>query len=214
MDFSKLRTGELIAGICGVLLLIVMFISWYGVGGSVGDFAEAAGVDTSVSAWGAFSYTDLILFITAAVAIGAGVLAATGRSVALPVAASVIVTILGILAALLVLYRIINQPGPNEVIDVRFGAYLGLLLCIGIAAGGFMAMSDEGTSLGDAARRVQGADDATAPGGGAPAGAQTPPPPAAPTAPPATPPGAGAPPAGADPTPPPSPPPGEPPRQG
>ena len=84
MDFSKLRTGDLIAGICGVLLLIIMFFSWYGIGGAIGDFADAAGVDTSVNAWKAFDFIDLILFVTALVAIGAAVLAASGRSVALP----------------------------------------------------------------------------------------------------------------------------------
>ena len=47
MDFSKLRTGELIAGICGVLLLIVMFFSWYGVGGAAGSILSAANIDTT-----------------------------------------------------------------------------------------------------------------------------------------------------------------------
>src|SRR5688572_22158756 len=206
MDFGKLRTGELVAGIAGVLLLIIMFFSWYGVGGSIGEFASAAGVDTNVNAWQAFDFVDLILFVTAIVAIGAAVLAAAGRSVALPVAASVVVTILGIVVALLVLYRIINQPGPNDVIDVKFGAYLGFLICLGIAAGGFMAMADEGTSLGDAARRAQGGP--AAPGGTATGAGQPAPPP-----PPPAPPSGGAPPAGGE-TPPPAPPPGGAPQHG
>jgi len=205
MDLGKLRTGELIAGIAGVLLLIVMFFAWYGVGGSIGEFAEAAGVDTDVNAWQAFDFVDLLLFITAIVAIAAAALAASGRSVALPVAASVVVTILGILVTLLVLYRIVNQPGPNDVVDVKFGAYLGFLICLGIAAGGFMAMADEGTSLGDAARRAQGG-----PGAGAgPSQPAAPSAPAPPPPPPAAPPSGGAPPPGGE-----SPPPGGPPAQG
>src|SRR3954466_11428872 len=175
MDFSKLRTGELIAGICGVLLLIVMFFSWYGVGGAAGSILSAANIDTTVNAWKAFDFIDLVLFVTALVAIGAAVLAASGRSVALPVAASVIVTVLGIIVALLVFYRIINQPGPNDVVDVKFGAYLGFLVCLGIAVGGFLSMADEGTSLGDSARSPTGG---AAAGGGTPA--QPAPPPAAP----------------------------------
>src|SRR5688572_2546463 len=163
MDFSKLRTGELIAGISGVLLLITIFLfDWYGVGGAIGEFASAAGVDTGVNAWNALDIVRFLLILTALAGIGLAVLGATGRSVALPVAASVIVTVLGILTALLVLYRIINQPGPNDVVDVKFGAFLGLLFTAGVAAGGFMAMADEGTSLGDAARQAQG-------GGGRPA---------------------------------------------
>ena len=179
MDFSRLRTGELIAGICGVLLLIVMFFSWYGIGGAAGSILSAADVDTTVNAWKAFDFIDLVLFVTAIVAIGAAVLAASGRSVALPVAASVVVTILGITVALLVLYRIINQPGPNDVVDVKFGAYLGFLVCVGIAVGGFMAMADEGTSLGDAARGAT-SGGAAGTGGGTPA--QPAPPPSAPPA--------------------------------
>jgi hypothetical protein len=200
MDFSKLRTGELIAGISGVLLIIVMFFSWYGIGGAAGSILSAANIDTTVNAWKAFDFIDLVLFVTAVVAIGAAVLAASGRSVALPVAASVIVTVLGTIAALLVLYRIINQPGPNDVVDVKFGAYLGFLVCVGIAGGGFLAMADEGTSIGDAARSVSG---------GSATPAQPAPPPAQP-APPAAPPSGGeAPPAGGESAPPPSaPPPG------
>ena len=34
MDIDKLETGELIAGIAGVLLFIIMFSSWFGAPGS------------------------------------------------------------------------------------------------------------------------------------------------------------------------------------
>jgi hypothetical protein len=192
MDFSKLRTGELIAGVCGVLLLIVMFFSWYGIGGAAGSILGAANIDTTVNAWKAFDFIDLVLFVTALVAIGAAVLAASGRSVALPVAASVVVTVLGIIVTLLVLYRIINQPGPNDVVDVKFGAYLGFLVCLGIAVGGFLAMADEGAT----------------PGGGGGTAAAAPPPQPAP--PPAGTPSGGEPPAGGGSAPPPpsAPPPG------
>lgn len=205
MDFSKLRTGELIAAVSGVLLIIVMFFSWYGIGGAAGSILGAANIDTTVNAWKAFDFIDILLFITALVAIGAAVLAASGRSVALPVAASVVVTVLGIIVALLVLYRIINQPGPNDVIDVKFGAYLGFLTCLGIAIGGFLSMADEGTSLGDVARSAtSGATRPAQPAQPAPPPAQPAPPPAAPAAPPA-----GEPPAGGESAPPPSaPPPG------
>ena len=57
---------------------------------------------------------------------------------ALPVAASVITTTLGALATLLVLYRILNQPGPNDFIEVKLGAFLGFLAVLAIAVGGFL----------------------------------------------------------------------------
>jgi hypothetical protein len=200
MDFSKLRTGELIAGVCGVLLLIVMFFAWYGIGGSAGSILSAADVDTNFNAWQAFDFIDLVLFVTAIVAIGAAVLAASGRSVALPVAASVVVTVLGIIVALLVLYRIINQPGDNAIIDVKFGAYLGFLVCLGIAVGGFLAMADEGTAPGATAQAPPPAQPAppAQPGpqaSGPPAG-EAPPPGGGSPPPSAPPPGGGAPPSG------------------
>jgi Mn2+/Fe2+ NRAMP family transporter len=177
MDFGKLRTGELIAGIAGVALLIVMFFSWYGAANA--DALSAAGFDTSANAWEIFSWVDLLLALAALVAIGAALLAASGRSVALPVAASVIITIMGVAVALLVLYRIVNQPGDNDLIEVKFGAYLGFLICLGVAAGGFLAMADEGTSGGDAAGRTQ------AGGAPAPPAPPAPPPEPAPPTPPA-----------------------------
>jgi hypothetical protein len=44
---------------------------------------------------------------------------------------------------LIVLYRIINQPGPNKLITVEWGAYVGLILVALVAYGGFRAMSEE-----------------------------------------------------------------------
>ena len=70
-------------------------------------------------------------------------LTATRRSPALPVAASVITATTGILATLLVLYRILNQPGPNEFIEVKLPAFLGFLCVLAIAAGGWRSMRDE-----------------------------------------------------------------------
>lgn len=185
MDFSKLRLGELIAGVAGVVLLIVMFLAWYGVsgnlgGGLTGALAKQAGVSTSFNAWAVFGFLDILLFLTALAAIAAAVLTATQRSVALPVAASVVITALGVLVTLLVLFRILDQPGPNEFLDVKYGAYLGLLACAAIAAGGFLSMQDEGTSFGQTATDLQGrrsAPGSDTPGGTPPA---TPPPPASP----------------------------------
>jgi hypothetical protein len=184
MDFNRLRLGELIAGAAGVILLIVMFLPWFGLagltGGLGGSLADAPGFDVTKNAWDAVSVLAILLLVTALAAIAAAVITGTQQSVALPVAASVIVTALGVLAALLVLYRILNQPGPNALIDVRFGAYLGLIACAAIALGGFMSMQDEGTSFSQAASRLQ--EDR--PGAAGPPAADVPTQPAPPPAPP------------------------------
>ena len=68
---------------------------------------------------------------------------AARRSPALPVAAGVITMTLGALATLLVLYRILNQPGPNDLVEVELGAYLGFLSVLAITAGGYRSLRDE-----------------------------------------------------------------------
>jgi hypothetical protein len=177
MDLSRLRRGERIAAISAVLLLIDMFLNWYALDftnvlpGRTGEAARALGVavqtSESINAWQSFDILDLFLLLVIAVAVVLALLTATQRSVALPVAASVITTILGGLATLIVLVRLLDQPGPNRVIDVEFWAYIGLILCAGIAVGGWLAMRDEGATIQDARiaaeRAVRGEDIPTRP---------------------------------------------------
>jgi len=142
-DYQRLRLGERVAGICAVLLLIVMFTPWYSIG------------PLNFSSWEAYAYTDLLLFLLAIVTLGLVALTATQRAPALPVAGSVILTLFAGVMVLLVLYRLVNQPGPNNFVSVELGAYIGFLLVAGIAAGGFLSMRDEGTSLGGARARAE-----------------------------------------------------------
>jgi hypothetical protein len=192
MDADRLRTGELIAGVAGVALFIIMFLPWFGfdVGGAAEDIAESFGVSapdisTSVNfnAWESFDFIDLVLLVTLIVAVGLATATAAARTVALPVAASALTAGLGILSTILVLYRIIDTPGDA---DRKYGVFLGLIAAGAIAYGGWRSMQEEGTTFGDQADRlgdrVGGGDDAP------------PPPPAAPPPPPAG--GTGAPPTG------------------
>src|SRR5215216_2681173 len=154
MDLGRLRLGEVIAAAAGIALLVVMFLPWYAPNAQLGLAAASAGhrLDHSFSAWEAFGILDILLLLTALAAVGVAVLAGTQRSVALPVAASVVVTALGVFVTLMVLYRLVNEPlGPDSLTDLRFGAYLGLALSALIALGGFLSMQEEGTTLADVA---------------------------------------------------------------
>ena len=144
----------MIAGAAGIALLVVMFLPWYAPSSQLSLAAGSTGrrLDASINAWEAFGVLDIVLLLTALAAIGLAVLAGTQRSVALPVAASVVVTALGIFVTVLVLYRLVNEPlGPDSLTDIRFGAYLGLLVCATIALGGFLSMQEGGTTLGELA---------------------------------------------------------------
>lgn len=157
MDLGRLRLGEVISGAAGVALLVVMFLPWYAPNPQLGLAAAAAGhqLQSSFNAWQAFGILDLLLLVTALTAIGVAVLAGTQRSVALPIAASVVVTALAVFVTVLVFYRLVNEPlGRDSLTDIRFGAYLGLVVCGVIALGGFLSMQEEGTTLGDIVPRL------------------------------------------------------------
>jgi hypothetical protein len=187
MDTTKIRFGEAVAAGSAILLFIVMFLPWYGYSVK-GASAFGVSISANRSAWQAYSIIDLILFLTIIVAIGMAILSMTQRSTALPISASVAVTILGGLSVVLILIRIFAKPDycrggvcASNVLDIslKYGVFLGLILAAGIAAGGFLAMREEGTSFSDAAQRLQGAGG-TAPPPPAPqrpAAPQQPPPP-------------------------------------
>jgi len=167
----------MIAAIAALLLLIVMFIfTWFSV--DLGDNG-LFNVDTGWNAWQAFSWIDLVLFVTIIVAVGGALVTAAATSVNIPVAVSAITTGLGILSFLLVLFRVISPPdfgaddfGFGDVVDTSrgIGVWLGLILTAAIAYGGWRAMEEEGTSFGDQADRFRGT-------GGTPPPPPPPPPP-------------------------------------
>jgi hypothetical protein len=128
---SRLRAGEWIAGAGGLALLVTLFLPWYGAG------------PFDVSAWEAFSVLDVVLALLALVPLALVALQATRRSPALPVAFSTFTVLAGALATLLILYRIANQPGPNELVSVKPGAWLGLLAAVAVTVGGWRSLRTE-----------------------------------------------------------------------
>jgi hypothetical protein len=186
-DFGRLRRGERIAAIGGVLLFILLFFDWYDVSISTG-IAGIGSIGGGISAWDAFDVIDIYLLITALVAVGLAVLTATQRTPALPVTASVVTAAVGAIATLLILYRIIATPGgdlPSSVdVSPTFWAFAGLVAAAGVTYGGYLSMREEGTTLGDvrAQASAAGAQARSAFEGG---GSSAAPPPPAPATPPA-----------------------------
>ena len=95
-----------------------------------------------------------MLTLLALVPLALVVAQATRESPAFPVLFSVLTIVAGTLAALLILYRIVNQPGPNAAIEVEAGAWLGLLAAVVAAAGGWWSTRDE-RMPGVAARPIE-----------------------------------------------------------
>lgn len=162
---DNLSTGEKIAGLSGIALLLIIFVfDWF-------TADVGFGVNVGGNAWDTMEIIRFILVLTALAGIALAVLAATKSNVDLPVAMSAIAAGLGILSVILVLFRIISPPdgGAGDLVDIGrgIGVWLGLLASAGVAYGAWRAMQDEGTSFGDQADRV----------GGGSSGGQAPPPP-------------------------------------
>jgi hypothetical protein len=143
---QRLRDGEWIAGAGGTVLLVSLFLRWYSA--SLADLLDgaggaAAGLSVTATAWQAFSVLDVVLAALALIPLALVWFQATRRSPSVPVAFSVLTVVAGGLATLLILYRIINQPGPNDLVDVELGAYLGLLSAVAITAGGWRSLRVE-----------------------------------------------------------------------
>jgi hypothetical protein len=129
----RVRTGEIVCGAAGIVLLASMFLGWYSVSGR----------DDSLTAWGAFSVVDVLIAIVALLGIALALSEVVGRGPALPVALGVVTTTLSLAGTLLLAYRILNQPGPNDLIGVEAGAYVGLLATLGVFLGAWLSLSDE-----------------------------------------------------------------------
>jgi hypothetical protein len=210
MDVDKLSTGEKVAGVSAVLLFIFMFFDWFSVEVSGGSGVFAASAVAGGNAWDALDFIPIVLVVTILAALGVAALRLTDAAYEPPISANAVVSVLGGLSALLILYRIVDTPGGGSVpglsVDVSpaFGIFLSLLAAIGIAYGGYRAMQEEGASFGDVGDRLSGGSG-PGPGAGSP-----PPPPSSATPPPpaagATPPPPPAPPASGGQPPPPPPP--------
>ena len=161
MDFTRLSQGEKIAGIAGIALFIIMFLSWFGApDNAFTAAANSVGVDTTFNAWQSFDFIDVVLMVTVIAAIGLAALAMRPRwACRSPPAPS---SPLGALSTVLVLYRIIDPPADASR---KFGVFLGLIAAAAVAYGGWQAMQEEGASFSDDAGRVGGGGDA---GTGAP----------------------------------------------
>jgi hypothetical protein len=212
MDLDKLSLGEKIAGVSAILLFVFMFFfNWYGV--EVSGVSGASGTISGEggSAWDALELIRFVLLLTVISALVLVGLRLSDSTYEPAVPLSAVVTVLGVISVLLIIFRILDPPTFAEIGGISFdatlkvGIFLGLIAAGGIAYGGYTAMQEEGITFGDAADRLSG-------GGGSGAGtippqapsASVPPPPGAQAPPPPPPSVQQPPPPGQQPPPPPS----------
>ena len=110
-------------------------------------------------AFGAFAVADWILLFTAIAAIALPLVCMALERTDIPVITNVFVALLGIIACIVVLFRIAFPPDLSEMENVlafaatnteveadrATGLYAGFIATLGIAVGAWLAMRDDGT---------------------------------------------------------------------
>jgi hypothetical protein len=161
---ARLRTGEAISLVAAILLFILMFFDWYGVGLTqspntlqlISPFVQGG------DAWQTLEVIPLFLMLAIAVTVGAALLRLRGShwKPAIPPAAAICV--LGILASVLILIRIISPPDLSAEIEgfvyeptLKLPIFLALAAALGIAYGGWRTMADEGTSFAAIGKKLE-----------------------------------------------------------
>ena len=195
MSAPRIGLAQAVAAVAALLLLLVMAMDWYTTeraedlrrdarltepgrtGG--GEFEpnlkrerESAAEKDEKNAWQAGAAVDrlaLVLMLAAAgSALVAAILRAADRRFEPPRSWSSAATALGLAAAVLVVYRILQPPGLNEAAVVKIGAPLGLLLLGTLAFASRVAMRGEREEPALAGEPAEGADDALPPPSGEP----------------------------------------------
>ncbi len=146
-EFSRLRNGDRIVALGSIALFIFMFFfKWFDikVPGIIGAYLRVANVSTSVDVWHSLEYIRWLLLLTVIAGVVLVVLVGSDRKLPSALSISAVVAGLGLLSTILVLYRVLISH-PFTHVEVKLGAWLGLVSCAAIAYGGFRAMAEEGT---------------------------------------------------------------------
>jgi hypothetical protein len=106
--------------------------------------SRRSGLETTASAWHVLNTIRWFMLLAILVALGSVVLHATQRAHGTKTDTSVVVAGVGTITAVLLGYRVlIDLPHPSSVVDIKIGAYLGLLATIGIALGGYDSIREQ-----------------------------------------------------------------------
>jgi len=149
---NRLRFAEKVAGVSALALMGFLFLDWFAVPGVEGSYrnarsgwtAYAAVADPGLSGWDSLGWFALALCVLA-ILVGLALPLVFGfvESPVLPLTTAIAAMLLGGLAVIALLVQVVLQPGPDEVVGVQSGWWLGLLAAAGVARGGFLSMRDE-----------------------------------------------------------------------
>jgi hypothetical protein len=128
VDLRRLRAGEWLAGVAGILLIVSLLVPWY------------EGTDP-LTGYEALSVIDILLTLMALLALALPVLQATQDAPNKPVGTAVVTIVFGALATLLVVFRLIDAPADG--LEVRPGAWIALAATVLITVGAWRSLAAE-----------------------------------------------------------------------
>ena len=135
MDLNKLTTSDKIIAGSGILLFIAYFLPWFKVDFGFGT-ATASGGDLGFL-WATF---PMLLGL-----IAAGTVIATKlfdvKLPDLPIPWGQAYLILGALAAVCVVLKLIIGEDPTDIVDRSYGIFIATSAALGLAGGGFLKFS-------------------------------------------------------------------------
>ena len=188
MRFERLTRGHVVAAVAALVLLLVMAMDWYGSqaadlarevsssaqtrGAQAGEAGRALKQDADrviardeKNAWQEDRSFDRFLLVLLLASVFLPLFAAAhraaGRRSEPPWTPSAIAAVVVAVTALLVAYRIINEPGSDLTTTVKIGAPLGRLCLAAIGLGSASAFQGEADWA--AMRRAATGDDQSVP---------------------------------------------------
>jgi hypothetical protein len=123
-------------------LFLSMFLPWYSKSDTFLVHGSLKHAESSLTAWGAFSFVEAAVLLVSAGVLGMLFARAERRRFWLPGGDGLIVVIAGAWAAALIFYRLLDKPGLKgnqsitATVGVRWGIFIALLVALGLAYAG------------------------------------------------------------------------------
>ena len=135
MDLRKLRNGDWIALVSGVVLIVALFLPWYSAGG-----------DTA-SGWASLTVIDVVLAICALIGVAQWFFTAQQPTPAVPLAVAGMGAWTALVAVILVLIRIVDSPADG--LGLEYGTFVALAAALGLFTGAWRSLGDERIRMPD-----------------------------------------------------------------
>lgn len=146
LELSRLRWPEWLIGAGGALLLISMvLLPWFQQLSSTPGPPPKFFVASSLDGWHGVTHARWLMLVTILAALAVAFFQARERAPALPIAFTLIATLLAGLTVLWLIYRVwIDPPGGREI-----GGWIGLISSAAILYGGYKSIRMEGIAERD-----------------------------------------------------------------